>query len=71
MLLVEQSVNVALSLVDRVYFMEKGRITYEGRADELRSDPALVAALSMGGAHVEELEAFEESHEAHELHTFG
>jgi ABC-type branched-subunit amino acid transport system ATPase component len=54
-LLVEQSVNVALSLVDRVYFMEKGRITYEGRADALRADPELVAALSMGGAHVEEL----------------
>jgi hypothetical protein len=54
-LLVEQSVNVALSLVDRVYFMEKGRITYEGRAEDLRADPELVAALSMGGAHVEEL----------------
>ena len=59
-LLVEQSVNVALSLVDRVYFMEKGRITYEGRADDLRADPELVAAMSMGGAHVEGIEAFEQ-----------
>jgi hypothetical protein len=67
-LLVEQSVNVALSLVDRVYFMEKGRITYEGRAEDLRSDPELVAALSMGGAHVEEIEHFDEVHEA-EAHS--
>jgi hypothetical protein len=70
-LLVEQSVNVALSLVDRVYFMEKGRITYEGRAEELRADPELVAALSMGGAHVEELVAFEEEHEAHPAASNG
>ena len=68
-LLVEQSVNVALSLVDRVYFMEKGRITYEGRAADLRSDPALVAALSMGGAHVE---AFDVAPEASEpAHSYG
>ena len=73
-LLVEQSVNVALSLVDRVYFMEKGRITYQGRAEDLRADPQLVAALSMGGAHVEELVAFEESPQAHAApagHTNG
>jgi hypothetical protein len=72
-LLVEQSVNVALSLVDRVYFMEKGRITYQGRAEDLRADPQLVAALSMGGAHVEELVAFEspEAHAAPAGHTNG
>jgi ABC-type branched-subunit amino acid transport system ATPase component len=63
-LLVEQSVNVALSLVDRVYFMEKGRITYEGRAEALRANPTLVAELSMGGAHVEELEALADPHAA-------
>lgn len=60
-LLVEQSVNVALSLVERVYFMEKGRITYSGSAEELRADPELVAALSMGGAHAEDL-----AHDEHE-----
>ena len=48
-LLVEQSVNVALNLVDRCYFMEKGRVVYEGRADALRARPDLVQALSLGG----------------------
>jgi ABC-type branched-subunit amino acid transport system ATPase component len=54
-LLVEQSVNVALALCSRVYFMEKGRITFEGRSDALRADPELVKALSLGGAHAEDL----------------
>ena len=48
-LLVEQSVNVALSLVRRVYFMEKGRIVHEGLASELRDRPDLVAELTLGG----------------------
>jgi ABC-type branched-subunit amino acid transport system ATPase component len=68
-LLVEQSVNVALSLVDRVYFMEKGRITFEGRAEDLRADPELVAALSMGGAHAEELAAVEHGSAEHDSDT--
>ncbi len=54
-LLVEQSVNVALSLVDRVYFMERGRVTYEGSAEALRADPELVTALSLGGAHADDM----------------
>jgi len=54
-LVVEQSVNVALSLVDRVYFMERGRITYEGSAQALLANPELVTALSLGGAHAEKL----------------
>ncbi len=48
-LLVEQSVNVALSLARRVYFMEKGRIVYQGLAEELRERPDLVAELTLGG----------------------
>jgi len=48
-LLVEQSVNVALNLVDRCYFMEKGRVVYEGRSEALRARPDLVQALSLGG----------------------
>ena len=48
-LLVEQSVNVALSLVRRVYFMEKGRVVHEGLAEDLRSQPDLVADLTLGG----------------------
>ncbi len=48
-LLVEQSVNVALSLAHRVYFMEKGRVVHEGLASELRERPDLVAELTLGG----------------------
>jgi branched-chain amino acid transport system ATP-binding protein len=48
-LIVEQSVNVALNLVDRCYFMEKGRIVYEGRSSDLLAQPELVQALSLGG----------------------
>jgi ABC-type branched-subunit amino acid transport system ATPase component len=48
-LVVEQSVNVALNLVDRCYFMEKGHIVHEGRAEDLRGNPELVRALSLGG----------------------
>ncbi|RYF61126.1 MAG: ABC transporter ATP-binding protein [Comamonadaceae bacterium] len=37
-LIVEQNANVALSLVDRAYVLESGRITAQGTADELRAD---------------------------------
>ena len=48
-LLVEQSVNVALSLVHRAYVMEKGTIIAEEDAGVLASDPDRVAALMLGG----------------------
>jgi branched-chain amino acid transport system ATP-binding protein len=48
-LLVEQSVNVALSLVDRVYMMEKGEIIAEESAAALAGDPERVRALMLGG----------------------
>ncbi len=48
-LLVEQSVNVALSLVHRAYFMEKGTIIAEEDAAVLAADPERVAALMLGG----------------------
>lgn len=48
-LIVEQSVNVALNLVDRCYFMEKGQVVYEGRSADLLAQPELVQALSLGG----------------------
>lgn len=48
-LLVEQSVNVALSLVDRVYMMEKGTIIAEESAAELQADPERLRALMLGG----------------------
>ncbi len=48
-LLVEQSVNVALSLVDRAYLMEKGSIIAEDNAESLRRDPERLRALMLGG----------------------
>lgn len=48
-LLVEQSVNVALTLVHRAYVMEKGTIIAEDDAATLAADPDRVAALMLGG----------------------
>jgi len=41
-LLVEQNIDTALALCSRVYFMEKGRISYEGASAEIRANPELV-----------------------------
>ncbi|GAA3228015.1 ABC transporter ATP-binding protein [Dactylosporangium siamense] len=49
LLVVEQSVNVALSLVDRVYFMEKGTIVAEHTSAHLAGQPELVQTLMLGG----------------------
>jgi ABC-type branched-subunit amino acid transport system ATPase component len=48
--LVEQSVNVALSLVDHAYFMEKGEIRFDGRAADLRERHDLLRAVFLNGA---------------------
>ncbi len=48
-LIVEQSVNVALSLVHRAYVMEKGAIIAEESASVLAADPDRVQALMLGG----------------------
>ena len=48
-LLVEQSVNVALSLVHRAYVMEKGRSSPRSAAAVLAADPDRVQALMLGG----------------------
>ncbi|MET7880876.1 ABC transporter ATP-binding protein [Micromonospora profundi] len=58
LLVVEQSVNVALSLADRIYFMEKGAMVAEHTAGELAGRPDLVRALMLGGhAPAEDAEA--------------
>ncbi|HEY7946838.1 MAG TPA: ATP-binding cassette domain-containing protein, partial [Acidimicrobiales bacterium] len=41
-LLVEQSVNMAVSVADRVYIMESGAIRFSGSADEVRRHPELL-----------------------------
>src|SRR5262249_39986780 len=40
-LLVEQALEVALTLAHRVYVMDQGRIQFEGTPDDLRRDPAI------------------------------
>ncbi|MFN2642310.1 MAG: MFS transporter, partial [Actinomycetota bacterium] len=48
--LVEQSVNVALTVAERAVFMEKGEIRFDGRVADLMRRPDLVRAVFMGGA---------------------
>ena len=43
-LLVEQMANQALGVADRAYVLETGRITMEGKGQELRRDPKVRAA---------------------------
>ena len=49
MLIVEQSVNVALTIAERAIFMEKGRVQFEGPAQELAERDDLVRAVFLGG----------------------
>jgi ABC-type branched-subunit amino acid transport system ATPase component/sugar phosphate permease len=49
MVVVEQSLNVALAFADRALFMEKGRIRFEGPAAELAQRDDLVRAVFLGG----------------------
>ncbi len=49
-ILVEQSLNVALTVADRAVFMEKGEVRFDGPTEELLSRPDLVRSVFMGGA---------------------
>ncbi len=49
MLIVEQSVNIALSLADRAVFVEKGIVKFEGNAQELLERDDLAEAVFLGG----------------------
>ena len=49
MVIVEQSLNVALAFADRAVFMEKGRIRFEGPARDLLERDDLVRAVFLGG----------------------
>jgi branched-chain amino acid transport system ATP-binding protein len=44
-ILVEQSVNVALTVAERAYFMEKGEIRFEGPAADLLARPDLLRSV--------------------------
>ena len=48
--LVEQSVNIALSTVEHAYFMEKGEIRFDGPASELLGRDDLLRSIFLAGA---------------------
>lgn len=50
MLLVEQFAGAALNVADYGYVLENGRISVHGPAEQLKHDPAVVAAY-LGGGH--------------------
>ena len=45
---VEQSLNVALSIADRAIFLEKGQVRFEGAASELAERDDLARAVFLG-----------------------
>jgi ABC-type branched-subunit amino acid transport system ATPase component len=51
MVIVEQSLNVALSVADRAIFLEKGQIRFEGPASELLERADLARAVFLGTEH--------------------
>ena len=46
--IVEQSLNVALAIADRAVFLEKGQVRFEGLAEDLRGRDDLVRAVFLG-----------------------
>src|SRR3954469_11853225 len=49
-ILVEQSVNLALTLADEAYFMEKGEIRFHGPTAELLERPDVLRSVFLEGA---------------------
>jgi ABC-type branched-subunit amino acid transport system ATPase component len=47
--LVEQSVNVALSLAQHAYFMEKGQVRFDGRTEDLLARPDILRSVFLSG----------------------
>jgi branched-chain amino acid transport system ATP-binding protein len=48
-ILVEQSVNVALTVANRAYFMEKGEVRFEGPTRELLEHPEILRSVFIEG----------------------
>jgi branched-chain amino acid transport system ATP-binding protein len=55
-ILVEQSVNVALSVAETAYFLEKGEVRFHGNTLELLDRPDILRAVFLGDAAVTALE---------------
>ena len=49
MIIVEQSVNVALSIADRAIFMERGQVRFQGPAKDLLQRDDLLRAVFLSG----------------------
>jgi branched-chain amino acid transport system ATP-binding protein len=49
-ILVEQSVNVALTLAERAVFMEKGEVRFEGATRDLLEQPEILRSVFLEGA---------------------
>jgi ABC-type branched-subunit amino acid transport system ATPase component len=49
--IVEQSVNVALNLAERAVFMEKGEVRFEGETAELLDRPDILRSVFIAGAN--------------------
>ena len=49
-ILVEQSINLALRLCDRAIFMEKGQVVFSGRTADLLDRQDIVRSVLLGGA---------------------
>lgn len=49
-ILVEQSVNLALTLAERAYFMEKGEVRFEGPTADLLDRPDVLRSVFLEGA---------------------
>jgi len=49
-ILVEQSVNVALTVADRAYYMEKGQVRFSGPTAELLERPDVLRSVFLAGA---------------------
>ncbi len=49
LVVVEQSLNIASAIADRVVFIEKGRIRFDGPANELAARDDLARAVFLGG----------------------
>ena len=48
MVIVEQSINVALAVADRAVFLERGQVRFEGQAEDLRERDDLLRAVFLG-----------------------